>query len=356
MQWSFKIFTIADIEIRIHLTLLIILGLLIYILYWVNPFPVGFSDLDYSRSVKLALSVIAALGLFVAILLHELAHSILSKRSGGDVRGIMLFIFGGVSMMEDTLSDPDKEITMAFAGPFTSFVIAAGSFGLYLTGLPLLSEFFMVFGIFNFALGAFNLLPAFPLDGGRILRGFLAKKMSFVSATQSAASVGKAFAVMLGILGIFANPWLILIALFIYMGASEEEKMVVEKGTLSKRKIRDIMTEDPITVSPQITVNDFINIIFKNKHPGYPVVDGDKIVGLITLQDVSDVDKNSKIGDLVSDDDAITISPEDTAYRAFQLMNENNVGRLSVVEDGVLVGIISRTDLMRLRELEKITG
>lgn len=312
--------------------------------------------MGYPQYVKLILSVIAALGLFVAVLAHELAHSLLSKRSGVDVRGIMLFIFGGVSMMEDTPSDPDKEITMAFAGPFTSFVIAVGSFALYLTGLPLLSEFFMVFGIFNFALGAFNLFPAFPLDGGRILRGFLAKKMSFVRATQSAASVGKAFAVMLGILGIFANPWLILIALFIYMGASEEEKMVVEKGTLSKRRIGDIMTEDPITVTPQTTVNEFINMIFKNKHPGYPVVDEDKLVGLITLQDISDADRNSTIGDLISEEDAITISPEDTAYRAFQLMNENNVGRLPVVKDGELVGILSRTDLMRLRELGQVTG
>lgn len=354
MKWSFKIFTIADIEIRIHLTLLIILGILIYILYLVNPFPVGFSDLSYPQYVKLVLSVVAALGLFVAVLAHELAHSLLSKKSGADVRGIMLFIFGGVSMMEETLSDPDKEIKMAFAGPFTSFVIAAGSFAIYLTRLPLLSEFFMVFGIFNFALGAFNLLPAFPLDGGRILRGFLAKKMSFVSATQSAAGVGKAFAVMLGILGIFANPWLILIALFIYMGASEEEKMVVEKGTLSKRKIRDIMTENPLTVTPQTTVNDLINIIFKNKHPGYPVVEEDRVVGIITLQDISDEDRESTIGEMVSD--AVTISPEDTAYQAFQLMNEKNVGRLPVVENGELVGIVSRTDLMRLRELEELTG
>ncbi|MFP3909799.1 MAG: CBS domain-containing protein [Halobacteriota archaeon] len=356
LKWSFRIFNIAGIEIHLHLTLLIILAILTYILYQINPFPVGFSNLNYPEVIKFSLSVAASVSLFVAVLLHELAHSLLSKRSGIGVRGIMLFIFGGVSMMEETPEDPNKEIAIAFAGPFTSFAIAAFSYGFFLTNISILSEFFAVFGVFNFVLGAFNLLPAFPLDGGRILRGFLAKKMNFIKATQTASSIGKTFAVLMGIFGLFANPWLILIALFIYMGANEEQKMVEEKSLLPHLRVKDIMTAHPVTVIPETVVREVIDLMFKHRHLGYPVVKDEKLVGMITLQDVSQAPQDSTVGDLMSRDIA-TVSPEDPTYSIFQILNDRDIGRLPVVDDnGRLVGIVSRTDIVRLRAIVQETG
>jgi len=351
MKWSFKIFSIAGIEIKIHLTLLIILAILIYVLYSVNPFPVGFKDLEYSSRIKMALSVIASVGLFVAVLLHELAHSLLSKRSGVEVKGIMLFIFGGVSMLEEVPKESEKEVAIAFVGPLTSFIIAGLSYMLYLTHIKIVSEFFMVFGMFNFVLGAFNLIPAFPLDGGRIIRGVLTKRMGFIKATQTAASLGKTLAFFMGIFGLVAlSPWLILIALFIYMGANEEERMAVIEGSLSGSRVRDIMTPNPVTVPPDMKVKEFIELMLKQKHLGYPVMENNKMIGIITLNDVSNVPEDKEVRELMTKK-VISVSPDVSTYEAFKIINEKNIGRLIVEENGNIVGIVSRTDLMRLLEV-----
>lgn len=352
MKTSFRIGSIAGIEIRIHITLFIILVILSYILYF-TPHPMGFMNLEYSSTVKVLLSLFASISLFVAVLLHELSHSILSRRSGVDVKGIILFIFGGVSLLEEIPKEPKKEIMIALAGPLMSLAIAAVSFGIYLLGIPIVSEFFMVFAYFNAILAIFNLIPAFPLDGGRILRGLMARRTNFVKATQMAADVGKMFAVLMGIVGLFTNPWLILIALFIYMGASEEERMAVVENTLKKVKIKDVMTPNPVIVTPDTTVKEITELMFKHKHLGYPVVKDCNLIGIVTLQDITKASPASKAVDIMSEN-LVTISPEKSAFEAFKILNENKIGRLPVVEDKKLVGIVSRTDLIRVLELVEV--
>lgn len=356
MQSSFKIFTIAGIDIRIHFTLFIILIILSYLLYF-NPFPFGFAGVGFSDSVKIGLSIASAIGLFAAVLVHELSHSLLSKRSGVEVKGILLFIFGGVSLLQKFPKEPEKEIPIAFAGPLTSFGIAGISYLIFLTHIPIIAEFFMVFFYFNAVLGAFNLIPAFPLDGGRILRGFMARRTNFIKATQVAAGVGKSLAIFMGILGIFANPWLILIALFVYLGANEEEKTATVENVLADSRVRDVMSSPAVTVNPDSTVEDIINLMFRYRHLGYPVIDDSKLMGIVTLQDVSSTPRDLPAKELMKTD-VTTITPDKTSLEAFRIMNENNIGRLPVVNNaGELEGIVSRTDLMRILEVvEAIKG
>jgi Zn-dependent protease len=349
MKTSFRICDIIGIEVRVHITLFIILVILSYLLYF-NPYPMGFMNLGFPNSTKVLLSILASISLFVAVLLHELSHSILSRRSGVNVKGIVLFIFGGVSLLEEIPKEPGKEISIAFAGPLTSLSIAATSFGIYFLGIPIISEFFRVFGNFNLILAIFNLIPAFPLDGGRILRGVMARKTNFVEATRMAAETGKMFAIFMGVVGLFTNPWLILIALFIYMGASEEERLAVVENVLRSVEIREVMSSNPVTVSPSTTVEDVIELMFKFKHLGYPVIEDGELVGMVTLNDVTKAPREVRVEDVMSKK-VVAINPKSSAFEAFKIMNENKIGRLPVVEDGKLVGIVSRTDLVRVLEL-----
>ncbi len=347
MRASFRLFEVSGIEVRVHLSLLIILALLIYVFY-ITPPPYGFAIFD--DPVRLTLAVLASFMMFGAILAHELAHSIAARRYGVKVRGIMLFIFGGVAMMEKMPKNPREELRIALAGPFTSFAIAAISFFLSFLPVKPISALFMLLAYFNLFIGVFNLLPAFPMDGGRVLRSFLARRMNYVKATKIAAETGKMFAVMMGVIGLFYNPWLILIALFIYIGASEEERLVALESVLAGMRVEDIMTRDVITVHPSMKVSELVDMMLKYKHLGYPVVDEGELVGIVTLKDVINANPESEIREVMSKE-VVTVHPNATAFDAFKLMSEMKIGRLPVVEDGKLVGIISRSDLMKVTEI-----
>jgi len=289
-----------------------------------------------------------ALAIFISVLIHELSHSLVARRLGAEVKGIMLFIFGGVAMIEKMPKEPNKEFLIAVAGPLSSFALAL--FGL---SMPVFRQFFFLFGYFNLILAIFNLIPAFPMDGGRILRSFLARRLSYVKATKISADIGKILAVIMGITGLFTNIWLTLIALFIYIGAVEEEKAVTLEGLLAKYKVRDVMTPNPIYVTPDMSVGDVIDLMLKYKHVGYPVVENDRLVGIITLKDVINADKDASVADVMSTN-PITVTPDTSVIKALKIMGERNIGRLPVVEDGKLVGIVSRSDIVKLAEILEI--
>lgn len=352
MKSSFRIARLFGIDIYIHITLFLIVIFLSYILL-ISPQPFGYLNTNYSDEVKILLSVFSAMSLFFAVLLHELAHSLVSKRYGIKVRNIVLFIFGGVASIEEIPKEPKKEVIISLAGPTTSLALALIAYAISLLGFVIISDFFRVFAYFNAVLAIFNLIPAFPLDGGRVLRGMLAASTNFVRATKMAAEIGKLIAVFMGILGFFVNPWLILIALFIYIGANEEEKMVVVESLLDKVKVAEIMTPNPLTVSADWKVKDVIELMLKHKHLGYPVVKDGKLLGIVTLKDLMNSDENETIENVMTKN-LITISPQHTAFDAFKLISGNKIGRILVVEDGKLVGIISRTDLMRVLEVLEV--
>jgi CBS domain-containing protein len=262
----------------------------------------------------------------------------------------MLFIFGGVAMMEKMPKKPREEFAVAIAGPAASICIAALSFFLSFTPHTVVSAFFTLFAYFNLVLALFNLIPAFPMDGGRILRSFLAERMSYAKATRIAAEVGRGLAIVMAILGIFYNPWLILIALFIYIGASEEERLVLLENILGRVKVEDVMSRDVLSLSPTAKVSEVIEVLLKHKHLGYPVMEDDRLVGIVTLKDIMGADPDDTVEKVMSKD-VVTIEPHKSVFEAFKIMSERGIGRLPVVENSKVVGIISRSDIMRLKDI-----
>ncbi len=353
MSQSLRIFRIYGIDVKVHFSLIFILAFLIYAFYIMPP-PYGYSD--FPNNVRFAMAVITSIVFFVCILFHELCHSYFAIKFGSKVKGIILFIFGGVSLIDPIPKEPKKEFLMAIAGPIGSFLIAFISYILLiLIPIPVLDRFFYIMWYFNLILGAFNLIPAFPMDGGRVLRSILAEKMGFIKATKVAAEVGRFLAITMAILGlIMPNIWLILIALFVYLGAGEEERHVTLEGILSKFRISDIMTPNPICVTPDMPKEQVIELMLKYKHLGYPVVDEyGKIVGIVTLHDIL-----SKQGELIGEvmsKNIVVLTPNDTADKALKLMTEKGIGRLPVVdENGRIIGIVTRSDIMRVSEIVEV--
>ena len=200
--------------------------------------------------------------------------------------------------MEEMPRKSGQEAKMAFAGPLTSLIIGSICLFTYrylISPNPALSQnpvflILWILGSMNIVLGIFNLLPAFPMDGGRVLRSFYARRMSYVKATQSAASVGKFFAILMAIFGILVgNLWFPLIALFIYVGASEEERSTQAEVALENILVRDIMTKDVVSVAPSMSVEDLVKFMFEKKHMGYPVMEGGSLKGVVTFTDIERV-------------------------------------------------------------------
>ncbi len=361
MKSSLKIGSVMGIPIKLHITFLLVLPIFAYV-FAINPQPFGFEGVE-PPITRYALSVLTAILLFASILLHELAHSYMARRYGVNIESITLFLFGGVSAMEEMPRKPGQEAKMAFAGPLTSLVIGSICLLIYgnlISPNPSLSQspvYFIlwILGAMNLILGIFNLLPAFPMDGGRVLRSFYARKMSYVKATQSAAAVGKFFAILMAIFGILVgNLWFPLIALFIYVGASEEERSTQAEVTLENIMVRDIMTKNVVSVNPSMSVEDLVQFMFEKKHMGYPVMEGDSLRGIVTFTDIERVPYLDRPVALVSDimtKDIISVPSDAQASDVLKLISSKNIGRVMVVDNGTVVGILSRTDLVRILKL-----
>lgn len=297
--------------------------------------------------------------LFVTVVLHELTHSYVAQRYGVEIERIVLLPIGGVSAMKKLPKDPHQELRIAIAGPLINLVLAGVLYPVFLligsSISPSLNFLLYNFILLNLLLGAFNLLPAFPMDGGRVLRAYLTEKMNFIRATETAASIGKQLAIVMAIVGIFFSPFLILIAIFVYLGADQESKMVLINTLLEGINVRDIMTSEVKTVSPTDTVADVLKIMFQHKHMGYPVYKDGDLLGIITFHDLSRVPEEEK--DLPVEQfmtrDLLVTSPDEDVSTILERLNMNNVGRLPVLEDGKLVGIISKTDIMKALEIRK---
>ncbi len=361
MKSSLKIGSVMGIPIRLHITFLLILPIFAYV-FAINPQPFGFEGVEPPLT-KYVLSVLTAILLFASIIVHELAHSYIAMRYGVKIESITLFLFGGVSSMEEMPREPGQEAKMASAGPLTSLVIGLACLFIYRNFISPSSELsqspayliFWILGAMNLVLGIFNLLPAFPMDGGRVLRAFYARKMSYVKATQSAAAVGKFFAILMAIFGIIVgNLWFPLIALFIYVGASEEERSTRAEVTLENIIVKDIMTKNVVSVNSSMSVEDLIHFMFEKKHMGYPVMKGDSLKGIVTFTDVQRVPYLERSAVLISDimtRNVISVPSDAHASDVLKLVSSKNIGRVMVVDNGSVVGILSRTDLVRILRL-----
>lgn len=234
MQSSLKIGKIMDIPIKLDTSFLLALPISAYF-FAINSQPYGFAGVE-PITIRYVLSTLSAIFLFVSVLLHELAHSYLAKRYGANIDSITLLLFGGVASMEIS-QKPGQEAKIAFAGPLTSLIIGficLFTYDYIISSSSALSQnpiflIIWVLGSMNLVLGIFNLLPAFPMDGGRILRSVFARKMSYVKATHSAASIGKFIAILMAIYGIYTGDiWFFLIAFYIYGSASNEDRFYSE--------------------------------------------------------------------------------------------------------------------------------
>lgn len=349
---------VRGIPIRLHWTFLPMLPLFAFVMGESYFAPEGGS----SDLVGYLWGGALAIVLFACVTLHELSHSITAQRFGIRVRSILLMPIGGVSQMEEMPREPRKELLISAAGPLTNFVIAApllglGYLGLVPSPLPHFAEFVRWVGLINVSLGAFNLLlPAFPMDGGRILRAALAARMDFAKATRYAAGIGRALALAMGLVGALTfgtgGFWLLLIALFIYMGASEEERLVQVTHTLGSLRVRDVMTHSPVILRPEDTLEQAYRVMVETKHLGFPVVDaGGMVVGFLAAQELSKIDRLHWLVTpvrLAMRVDVPVVEPHALATDALRSMATSNEGHLVVLDGGRLAGILTKTDLERI--------
>jgi Zn-dependent protease/predicted transcriptional regulator len=366
MKTSFNIGKIIGIPINLHITFLLILPLFAWVFSIASldffGLEVGFGNLKDSVLVRFIFGAIAAILFFGSVLAHELAHSYVAQRYGIKIKSITLYIFGGISQIEEIPRIPKYEFNISVVGPLCSFAIglfslgcvALVSFARSITDGGLLLDFlyitFSTLSFYNILVGGFNTIPAFPMDGGRILRSYLARSMPYVVATQRAASIGRMIAIIMGIFGFFFNFWLILIAFFIYLGATEEERMTTLTVTLEGVKVNEIMTSANHldTVEPEMKVSDFVKFMLSRRHMAYPVVKEKKLVGVVTFNDILKIAQsnyeNTTVGEIMSQK-FVTISKDSDALDALKLLSSEDTNRVFVMDGEELVGLVTRNDI-----------
>src|SRR3989454_4009823 len=286
MKWSWKLATVAGIGLYVHATFFLLIAW-VGVTYWL------------AGGSAAALSGIAfILPLFACVVLHELGHALTARRYGMRARNIPLWPMGGVPGLERTPDEPGQEVGVSLAGPAVNVVIAAALYAwlllsqtlrpfsaLTMAGGPFLERLLLV----NVSLAVFNLLPAFPMDGGRVLRALLAMRMDYVRATQVAAHVGQAMALGFGLLGLFTNPFLVFIALFVWIGAAQEASMVQMRTGLSGIPVSRAMLTDFHSVAPDDTAQRVLDLILAGSQQDFPVVDGGqqgRLAGVLLRSDV----------------------------------------------------------------------
>jgi CBS domain-containing protein len=363
MEISIRIGKISGIEIKINYSWLLIYALLTWSIaanYLPSQFP------DKSGTFYWSIGAISALALFTSVLIHELAHSWVAQSNEMGIRSITLHFFGGVSELEDESKTPGIEMRMAAVGPITSLIIGVVLVGTYTVlgeGVPdFLRAVLQYSGFTNLGLAFFNTIPAFPMDGGRVLRAFLWRRNNdILKATRWARtiSIGISFVFMfLGFaslfIGAFGNGlWLVVLGIFLRGAAEAEMSHTIISKALGDLKIKDIMTKDVIGIEPDLSLETAVTEYFqKYKHNGFPVVDDGELVGIVTDQDVREVDSDRRGVTSIADvmrprGEVITVEPDDVASDALLKMARNDVGRLPVMEGGKMIGIVTRSDFTR---------
>ena len=357
-QGAWKIGKIMGIPIRVHFSWLIVFGLITWSLstYY---FPKAAPDLPtVSYWIKGAL---AALLLFASVAFHELAHSFVAQRYKIFIESITLFIFGGVAQMKGEPPHPKAEFMIAIAGPLSSFFLSVIFFFLSGNTTSGIKALFSYLSQINLIIGVFNLIPGFPMDGGRVLRSIIwEKKKNFYYATQKASSIGQRIALFFIIFGIFSiftgmpgGLWLMLIGWFLYTAAQASYQQSTLQESLSGIKVRDIMVKDIVTLSSFITVDEAVNNYFlRYGYGGFPIIDDGKFLGIVTLKEVKNIRIENwgreKVADiLVPHDKRWEVSPEDDVMKALELMIKEDKGRLVIIENNKLSGLITRNGIAR---------
>lgn len=360
-----ELIKIFAIPIKLDLSWFIILAFITWTLA-AGYFPSKYPELD--KFTYLIMGLLSALLLFVSVLLHELSHALVARRNNIPIRGITLFIFGGIAEMEQEPPTPRSEVLMAAAGPLCSgvlaflFLLIGNFFTNFLPYAPITG--ILQYCVFiNTALMIFNLLPGFPLDGGRILRAVIWNYTGDLKkATYTTSRIGSSMGVFFIIFGFFniftgnfiGGLWLALIGIFVKGAADAGYQQLVSGNLLQGIKISEIMTRDLITVNASITVDRLVDDYFlKYRYNSYPVVSDDMFLGIVSIHDVKQIPREdwkevnvSNILDAGIID--FCVHPDDDATLAMSRMVKNGLGRIPVIESGKLTGIVSNKDIMQI--------
>ncbi len=359
----YRLFRVLGFEVRADWSWLVILALIVWSL-GTGLFPAAMPG--FPPATYFVMGLVAALGLFASILFHELAHSLVARRRGVTIRGITLFIFGGVAQMDDEPQRAADEWRIAVAGPILSFVLAAVAWALsrltfaFSVFTPL-AEVLGWLAFINGVLAVFNLLPGFPLDGGRILRALLWRRWKDQRrATNAAALVGRVLGwllVAIGAVQIFeglamGGLWWILIGLFLRFAAGQGAHQQQIHEALAGRPVRRFMSTHPIVVRPTLSLAEYVDdYVYRYHEKLFPVVDGDRLVGCISTEDVKQVPREKWSGVSVAEvvqpcTKKNSVELEDDAYTALQRMSRQHARRLVVRQGEQLAGMISMEELM----------
>ena len=346
MKWQWKLARIAGIDVYMHATFILLIG-------WV-----AFSHWTEQGTLQAVLSgVLFILLLFGFVVMHEYGHALTARKYGIKTRDITLYPIGGVARLERMPEKPIEELWVALAGPAVNVVIAAVLF-VYLmvtnTIEPLgnltvsTGSFIERLMIVNLWLVGFNLIPAFPMDGGRVLRALLGMRMEYVRATQVAASVGQAFAFIFGFIGLFSNPFLVFIAFFVWMGASQEASMVQMKHSLSGIPVTRAMLTDFEVLTPRDNLARVVGLILAGSQHDFPVIQDDQIVGILDrdtfMKALSERGQSTTVAEVMRRE-ITEIDSHEMVEAALMRLQENGSKTLPVMHSGQLVGLITSENI-----------
>ncbi len=362
MNGSIRLFNIRGITLRVHVTFPLIL-------VWAALQFGLFAGLGTTGAV---FGVLVTLLLFVIVVLHELGHSTVAQHYGIPVKDIVLLPIGGVAQMARIPEEPAQEFLIAIAGPLVNFVLAGLmlfanlAFGLGgnlgnplavlagLGGISLASVFNYLF-IANLFLGIFNLIPAFPMDGGRILRALLATRLDYVRATDVAATIGKLMAILLGVWGLFGGGiFVILIAFFVFFEADQEGKMVKMRHTLRGLTVAQAYSPQARALNPESTVREAMELALSSLQSDFPVCDGGQVVGMLTRGKLIEALNQHSPETMVREvmiRDVNPVTPEEELYNVEQKMMERQLNALPVAEAGRYLGVVTIREIRDLIQL-----
>lgn len=342
MRWSWRLFRAGGVGIYVHVTFFLLV-------IWI-----GLANfLVKHRWEDAVAGVIFILVLFTIVVLHEFGHAMTAKRFGIRTRDITLLPIGGVARLERMPEDPKQELAIALAGPAVNVLLAA----LFFAVLAMMGQLTFAHDVvwsgnyvlwtlvkINLILAAFNLIPAFPMDGGRVLRALLATRMNYVRATNIAANIGQAIAFAFGIAGLFGNPILILVAVFVWMGAAQEAGMVRMRSNLADVPVSRVMITDFRTLTPDEPLSHAVDHLLAAYQQDFPVVNDGKMVGLLTRAGL--VDGLTQLGShaavsQVMEREFPSVQPGEPAETAFLKLQQSNSRAMPVLRDGGLLGILT---------------
>ena len=367
MQDSFRLGRFFGIEVGVNWSWLVVVALIVWTLA-TGIFPA--QDPGLSRGAYVAMAIVAALLFFTSLLLHELGHALVARRAGMEIEGITLWLFGGVAKFRGMFPSAGAEFRIAIAGPLVSLALGLlFALAAWRAGLPEAVDGVVAWlGYINLSLLVFNLLPALPLDGGRVLRSALWQfRGDFAWATHIASLIGRGFGYVFiagGIFffifhGAFSGAWLAFIGWLLLQAAAAEDRYLIAQRALGGLRVRDLMVRDPVTTHPDVTIGELIDeIVRRRMFTTYPVTEGGRAVGLLPFRRVAEVPRRDWDVRTVRDcmlplADVPVVGADEPLLDAAAELGESGVNRGLVLDGERLVGLLSMTDVVRALEMRR---